>query len=233
MARKTISHGLLVDANYTWIKAITDTNTLRSGWLNQKAQTTNPAGALNVTFAYQLPFGKNHNLLGGDRIFEAIASGWSLTGVTTYRSGTPFGPIAASCNLPNAGTCYAGFAPGFTGAVRINGNYGSGNLIGGTVTKFLNANAFVSPAPYTYGNTPPIGIYGLRNPASYNQDVSLRREFPLHERLTLRVQMDALNVFNNVIFSGPNTNITSAAFGAITSQANTPRIVQFNARIMF
>ena len=38
--------------------------------------------------------------------------------------------IGAACNLPNAGTCYADFNPGFTGAVRINGDYGDGDVLG-------------------------------------------------------------------------------------------------------
>ena len=150
-----------------------------------------------------------------------------------YRSGWLFGSIGAACNLPNAGSCYADFAPGFSGPMQINGAFGSGNLIGGTVPKLLDSKVFVSPAAYTYGNTPPVGIYGLRAPAFTNLDASLRREFHLLERLTLRAQMDALNVFNQVVFGGPNTNITSAAYGTVTSQANSARIVQVNARIMF
>jgi len=45
--------------------------------------------------------------------------------------------------------------------------------------------------------------------------------------------IDAFNVFNNVIFGGINTNITSAAFGRVSSQANTPRVLQLKARLDF
>lgn len=162
-----------------------------------------------------------------------ILSGWEISGVTTYRSGTGFGSVGAACNLPNAGSCYANFNPNFSGPVRINGSYGSGNLLGSTPPVFLNINAFASPAAYTYGNTPPTLVDGFHNPANWNQNVSLRREFRLRERLTLRLQGDATNVFNHVIFSGPSTNITSSAFGTITAQANLARVVQFNARIAF
>jgi hypothetical protein len=47
------------------------------------------------------------------------------------------------------------------------------------------------------------------------------------------VGLDAFNVFNNVIFGGVNTNITSAAFGRVSSQANSPRVLQLKARLEF
>ena len=49
--------------------------------------------------------------------------------------------------------------------------------------------------------------------------------FGIREGLTFRLQADAINVFNLVNFSAPNTTITSANFGKITGQANLPRVV--------
>ncbi len=46
-------------------------------------------------------------------------------------------------------------------------------------------------------------------------------------------QADSFNVFNRVRFAGPNLNITNVNFGRITAVANSPRAVQFNARISF
>ncbi len=77
-------------------------NNLRSEYITQEAQTTDPAAALNVLFAYQLPFGKGHGFEGGNAVLRAVASDWELSGVFTYRSGTGFGAITGSCNLPNA-----------------------------------------------------------------------------------------------------------------------------------
>jgi hypothetical protein len=63
--------------------------------------------------------------------------------------------------------------------------------------------------------------------------MSLRREFKVREGMTLRFQMDAINVFNWVCFSNPSTSITSSAFGKISGQSNQARVVQFNARLLF
>ena len=86
--------------------------------------------------------------------------------------------IGAACNLPNAGTCYADFNPGFSGAVRINGDYGDGDVLGTTPPAYIDRNAFQSPAPFTFGNTPRTLAFDLRNPSYFNQDLSVRRDFP-------------------------------------------------------
>src|SRR5437762_216640 len=83
-------------------------------WGIEKAQQIDPTHTLNVLFVYSLPFK------------SVLAKGWQVSGITTYRSGQLFGTIAASCNLPNAGGCYADYANGFSGPLRINGEYGSG-----------------------------------------------------------------------------------------------------------
>jgi hypothetical protein len=232
IGRKTMSHGLIVNFNYTFSKAFDDL-TSRSGYFADKAQGVDPSHVVNILLAYQVPFGKGHQFAAGNAVARAIASNWQISGVTTYRSGTGFGIISAACNVPNAGSCYADYNPGFSGPVRINGDYGSGDLSGPNAPAFLDKNAFLSPAAFTYGTTPRTLVYGLRNPPRYNQDLSLRREFGIREGLTFRLQADAINVFNLVNFSGPNTTITSANFGKITGQANLPRVVQFTARVSF
>jgi hypothetical protein len=91
----------------------------------------------------------------------------------------------------------------------------------------------VSPAAYTYGNTPRTLPFGLRFPSSYNQDLSIRRSFTVRHDMRLSVGVDAFNLFNNVIFGGINTTITNASFGRVSSQANTPRVLQLKARVEF
>jgi hypothetical protein len=49
---------------------------------------------------------------------------------------------------------------------RINGPWGSGDVLGPNPPSFIDRNAFVSPAPFTYGNTPRTLPFGLRNPSS-------------------------------------------------------------------
>jgi hypothetical protein len=160
-------------------------------------------------------------------------SGWQVSGITTWRSGVGLGSYTASCTLPNAGSCWASYAPGFAGPVQT-APYGSGNLIGGTTTSYLNVAAFQNPAPYAFGNTQRNLAYGLRGPTFFNQNLSVHREFTLHEKLKLTMLADSLNAFNSVSFAAPSVNVsTPSSFGKITSQANGPRALQFAARLSF
>jgi len=230
--RKTFSHGLTANINYTWAKALDDLSTF-SGYVKAKAQNTNPASVINALVVYQLPFGKGQPWLKSGRVVTALVSGWQVSGITTWRSGVGLGSYAASCTLPNAGSCWASYAPGFSGPVQT-APYGSGNLIGGTTTSYLNVAAFQNPAPYAFGNTQRNLAYGLRGPTFFNQNLSVHREFTLHEKLKLTMLADSLNAFNSVSFAAPSANVsTPSSFGKITSQANGPRALQFAARLSF
>jgi hypothetical protein len=143
----------------------------------------------------------------------------------------PLALVGSACNAGGIlGTCIPSYNPAFTGSVRINGNYGDGN-VGGTPTAYLDRTAFVAPAAYTVGNLPRTGAYGLNAPFNSGIDVSLRREFVLHESIRLAIRADAFNVNNAVRFGAPATNPDQTNFGTITSQAN--RAMQLNARITF
>jgi hypothetical protein len=229
-------NGLLWNVNYMLSRQVDDTAGTRSAynWATEKAVGVNDQTHIfNSTFVYQVPLGKDHKIGGGSALGRALLSGWEVSGITHFESGRPIGPILAACNLPNAGSCYADFNAAFTGDARINGAWGDGDVRGANPPAFIDRNAFVSPAPYTYGNTPRTLPYGLRFPASYNQDLSIRRIIALRNDWRLSLGVDAFNVFNNVIFGGINTNITSAAFGRVSSQANTPRVLQLKARVEF
>ena len=51
--------------------------------------------------------------------------------------------------------------------------------------------------------------------------------------MTAQFRVEALNAFNRVQFSGPNTSVTSATFGVISGQANAPRQLQFGLKLLW
>jgi len=69
--------------------------------------------------------------------------------------------------------------------------------------------------------------------ARVGRDITARRDFVIHENVRLALQADAFNVNNAVHFAAPGTNINSAAFGIFTAVANSPRKLQFSARVTF
>jgi hypothetical protein len=188
---------------------------------------------MNAILVYDVPFGGDGQRGSDNAWVRALVRGWQVSGITQYRSGRPLGPILAACNLPSAGTCYADFNPAFSGPVRINGDFGQGDVLGAAPPSFIDRNAFVSPAAFTYGNTPRTLAFDLRNPATFNQDVSIKRDFRLAGHWKIGIGAEVFNLFNTVVFGGIQANITNANFGRVSSQTNAPRVAQLKVRVDF
>jgi hypothetical protein len=234
--QQRLSRGFTFNVNYTFSKALGTINGFRSAYIGEKSLSlTDIPHVLNAFYSYELPFGKGRMFNPENKAVRAVLSGWQVSGITRYASGTPLGPFTATCNVPQAGTCWASYNPNFSGSARINGRWGNGNVNAAvaSATPFIDVNAFVSPASFTYGNTPATGAYGLRNPHFMNQDLSLSRNFQVRENLRFVFGADAFNLFNVVRFGGIGTNITAANFGKVSTQINLPRVFQFKLRIEF
>ena len=234
--QQRLSNGLTFNVNYTFSKAQGTINGGRSAYLQEKnLSTTDIPHVFNAFYSYDLPFGKGRMFNPENKVVRSLVSGWQISGITRFASGTPLGPFLATCNVPQAGTCWASYNPAFTGPVRINGGWGNGNVntAVANATPFIDVNAFISPAPFTYGNTPATGAYGLRNPHFFNQDLSLSRNFQVRENLRVGFGVDSFNLFNNVRFGNIGTNITAANFGKVGAQVNLPRVFQGKLRIEF
>ena len=236
--QQRLSRGLTYNVNYTFSKAIGNIFGIRSAYHGEWDKTianTDMPHVFNAFFNYELPFGKGRTWDSGNKVVQALISGWQASGITRYATGTPLGPFTANCTLPQAGTCYANYNPAFSGSVRINGDWGNGDVKApvALATPFIDKNAFVQAANFTYGNTPVLGAYGLRNPELLNTDLSLSRNFQVTEAVKFVFGVDSFNIFNYVRFGGINTNITNAAFGKVTTQTNLPRVFQFKFRILY
>lgn len=125
------TRGLSFTVNYTYSKEIDDAGTFRSGYALPAGVTTDgkawkmnaidrSLGAgeqpqtLNVFGLYELPFGKGH-LSGGNSVIHTLVSGWSVSGIFSYDSGSPLAIIASGCPTVGLGTCMPSYSPGFAG----------------------------------------------------------------------------------------------------------------------
>jgi hypothetical protein len=234
---RRMAAGLTFMVGYTFSKELDDLANPRNPFndrLERAPGTIDHTHVLTATFVYGLPFGAGHKLGSGNKIMSTIASNWQLSGLITFSSGAPLTITANGCTTGSIlGTCYPNYNPAFTGDVRINGAYGSGNVLGSHPTVYLNKAAFVDPPAFTVGNVTRGAPFGLYAPYLLDEDLSLRRQFSITERVKLIFQADVFNITNSVDFSAPATNIDSANFGTVTSQANLPRKVQFSGRITF
>ena len=224
--QQRLFNGLTFNLNYTRSKALGTINGNRSAYRQEKSlSTTDQPNLVNAFYSYELPFGKGRAFNPGNKVVRSMVSGWQISGITRFATGTPLGPFTATCNVPQAGTCWASYSPTFAGNVKLKGD--------GGVKPFIDVAAFVSPASFTYGNTPATGAYGLRNPHFVNQDLSLSRNFQVRESLRFVFGADSFNLFNNVRFGSINTNITNSNFGKAAAQVNLPRVFQFKLRVEF
>lgn len=234
--QQRLSRGLTFNLNYTFSKAQGTINGSRSAYLQEKnLSTTDVPHVVNAFYSYDLPVGKGRMFNPENKVVRSLVSGWQISGITRFATGTPLGPFTANCTLPQAGVCWASYNPNFTGSVRINGGWGNGNVNApvASATPFINVNAFINPAAFTYGNTQATGTYGLRNPQFFNQDLSLSRNVQLRENLRVGLGIDSFNIFNNVRFGNIGTNINAANFGKIGAQTNLPRVFQAKLRVEF
>ncbi len=249
-AQRHFSRGLQFLISYTLSKEIDDAGSNLGGFFGANGRTAynnrlekavgvqDIPNQLVISYVYQLPFGAGHRLGSSNKVASALLSGWQFSGIQSYTQGTPIGAnggtsIAANCTVPYAGGCYADYNPNFSGPIKINGSYGTGDLLGPDNPHYLDKNGFQDPAPYTFGNTPRTNAYRLRNTTVLSENFSLMRDIKLHENFTLHIAVDAFNAFNRTQFSAPSTNTTSSGFGQITGQANAPRQVQGNVKLIF
>jgi len=235
---RRFASGLIFTGGYTYSKEMDNLLTTARNPFDyeiEKARGTIDHTHVAIgTVSYALPFGAGRRLDPGNAAARAVLGGWTLSGVVSFATGAPLSITGTNCNAGGIlGTCFLNYNPAFTGDIRINGNYGSGNVLGSSPTSYLDKTAFMDPLPYTYGSIPRTGAFGLNAPYLGNMDVSVRREFAIRESIKLVIQGDAFNVFNLVDFAAPGLNPDQASFGTLTSQANQPRKLQLNARITF
>ncbi len=258
MLQQRLSHGLTFNVNYTYSKNVGDDGPFRTGFdipaaaisggghawhqnrIDRSFTTINQPQTVNAYGVYHLPFGN-----GASMLRRALLGGWMVSGIYTYRSGTPvlvtWGGTCTTANngsatSPLQGQCMPDLA-GLSNA-RKNGSYGTSSAgttacnigipqIGGScpAVPYFDVNAFktptnvstVSTAQYLIGNAPRTRALNLNNPGSQNIDAAVKRSFPLPREMSFTFEADCSNVWNKVTFSSPSGAWTpgSTTFGTI------------------
>jgi hypothetical protein len=188
-----------------------------------------------ASYTYELPFGAGKKFVNGKDVFSKyVAGGWSLSGIHTYRAGTPIA-VGTNLRLPTTGDSLAQTQPTLRPNILSGANVRTGFSCGGfdpATNLYLNRSAFTDPAPLSFG-TAPRYLPNVRGCAYSDENISLLKYFPvLRERVSTRLGADFFNIFNRRHLGGPATNIDNANFGRI-SGAGPPRIMQLNFRILW
>jgi hypothetical protein len=224
---KPFSKGLFMKAAYTWSKAMNRTDDdgwATIDWNDPAAMYKNygPAGydrthIFQLGMVYELPFGKE-----GSGALNAIAKDWTLNGVFSAFTGTPFNVTSSGASLNAPGnTQYADLV----GTITKTGDIGSS-------TPYYDKSAW---APVTEVRPGNLGRNPVRGPGWWNIDFSVFRRFPIGKKVNLELRAEAFNLTNTPHFSNPNGNVNSGAFMTITGTSNNSPERQFRlgARIQF
>jgi hypothetical protein len=181
---------------------------------------------LNISWVYDLPVGRGKHFLGqANGIVDRIVGGWRLSAIQTYKSGRPLN-ISGNQSIPGIGGVWVNQVPGVPVTLRTCNDlnpYGSNN-------RYLNAAAFVEPAPFTFGNT--LQLPNVRQCANAQEDVSIDKAVNITERYRFRFGFIFANAFNRHYWTGINTALESPGFGTV-SGASPPRTVQYYLRFDF
>jgi hypothetical protein len=240
---KRFSHGLVFLASYTNGKLISDSALTpvnfgaqieqvgiigyQYGLYDRRAERsvdpTDVSQRLVLSALYELPIGRGKSWQPGNAVANALLGGWQINNITTLQTGNPV--VIRGANNQRADR------PNSTGV--------SAKIDNPTADRWFDTTQFVNPPQFTLGNVGRV-LPDVRNPGTFNMDLSLIKDTALTEGLRLQFRAEAFNWLNwvnlglvNGSFSaGPDGRNQSAAFGTITS-ARDARILQFGLKLIF
>jgi hypothetical protein len=275
---KKMSHGLQLNASYTYSHTLDEGSGLGAGLFFNGNNPLDPRASYAsadfdrthvfiISYLYNLPTIKD-----ATGVLNVVANGWGITGTSVAQSGEPFSVIDFS---GAAGSLYFSaddfvtnpllpLAPGVTpqeakSSMVLNGSHG-GSLVNGQ--PYVNPNVFAIPllAPNNQNGIPPgdlvetgFGTTGrnvFRAPFQTVFNFSVFKNFKINERLNLKYEIDAFNLFNQPNLDTPNTDFelnpcfnpqpcytttpqASLGYGVISETVGSNRFLQMSLHLTF
>lgn len=214
-ARRRFQGGWLIEAAYTYSKALTrgvGQDILQKN--EQGPSDLDRTHVFTINYVYQFPFFKSQQAAIG-----RLLGGWEMSGITTFQSGFPFTVTAPGDRAQVGG---GGQRPDLVNPVALTKS----------IDQWFDPNAFAQAPMGRFGSE---GRNVLRGPGINNWSINLYKNTPLHIKdRTVATQFGAefFNVFNHPSFAGVGAGFGNATFGHLTS-ALDPRIVQFRLKFSY
>lgn len=235
-ANHRLARGSQLSAFYTWSKNLTTSINDRS---------TSPQNAYDIRSEYQLAAFDRRHILSVNYVYELpffqkqigfvekVLGGWQFNGIATYNTGLPF--TVTTSSYDPAGLGILNVNPAGRPNVTCDPNQGGAQ----TPQQWFNTSCFqtnpplvtgvFTPVPNTVGNTARGSVTG---PPTTRFDITMVKNLRFGERLRFQFRAEAFNVLNNVNLRGLQTNVTSTAFGRVTTVRDS-RTMQFGAKVYF
>lgn len=250
--QKQFSHGLQMMANYTWSKA--RANESQYFFINHKTDYGNSYYNRTNVFVgsgtYELPVGHNQPFFAHMPGWEnEIFGGYTVNAVVTAESGLPFTPSYALCTKDEDINGQGGTLcrPSKNGSNPSYG-LGAGSFDPASHSvKYFNEvpllahngqveGPYVRPQPGTFGNIERNALWG---PGLFNTDMDLSKKFPIKGNISMKMIVQAYNLFNHPNLGQPNGCVDCGGNGGkitniVASQlGSSMRGLQFAARVNF
>ena len=227
--QKRFRDGSLIDANYTWSKALTNNQTDRSTAVQNVYNIAGEYGPaqydirnmFNADFVYALPFFRAQQGFAGH-----VLGGWQLGGLVYMNGGIPL-TVTTSADPTGLGLLDSASAAGARPNQVGDPNAGQGIH---TRTNWFNKSAFANSTSATVPGTEPRGA--VRGPGWQRWDLALYKNINIGERVKFQFRGETFNTFNHTNYSGVTTSNTSSLYGFVTSYRD-PRIIQLGGKLNF
>jgi hypothetical protein len=222
-------HGLTTQVAYTWshdidlysndLYGVSDPFNLR--YDRGSDDTFDRRHDLNVSYVYNLPFGKNGSMLARDTI-----GGWTISGITVAESGVPQ-------YVTYTGSDVVGLGGGFTNRPNLVSKVSYPKKVG----EWYTPSSYADPvAPWNGGPNQGFGNAGKDSavgPGIFNWNLSLFKAIPLNEHGTrVELRFESFNTFNHTQFQGVDDNSHDSNFGAVVNDYG-PRLLELGGKFVF
>jgi hypothetical protein len=195
---------------------------------------------VTATWLYELPVGRGKAFGGSmSRALDALIGGWSISGLTSWRTGLAFQTVANAYPISFANNVPAVFN-GDTAALKVDTHFEINAASG-----FPSIQLFQNQAAALGTFSGPLGLEAgsrnnLRGPHYSNFDIGLIKHIPVTEGVHLELRADAFNAFNHPNLALPGASATAditspSTFGVISSTTGeqTYRVLQVAFRVDF
>ncbi len=252
--RQRASHGVTLNAAYTFSKAIDQASKLDGAEHVDAFNDSLSRGLADFDVRHRLAFTTLWSLPSphGSGFMNKLLGGWELTNVTILQSGQPFSVI-----------CTANFAPVFDTGGNVVGNTGCDYNADGTnydrpnTPAFGNSKSGLSRSDYLTGifacggtalcgsvfpspglQEGNLGRNTFHGPGFANTDFSVIKNLKIPwfiggEGANLQFRTEFFNVFNRVNLTQVGTNIANLSNFGKSTGAYPARDIQFALRIAF
>jgi hypothetical protein len=217
---------LTFTAAYTWSKMMDNINNpLDSYWTKEELDTAgwqhnNFPHVVTLTYVYTLPFGRGQRLASSvSPAVDAVVGGWSISGITNFRSGAALLMAASTQDLlPQNG----GQRANYNCASPVNPH---------TKEEWFQTTCFTQPLGFVFGNA-GVGAGNIKGPRYQDWDMTFGKAVHLAERMQVQFQASFFNIFNHVNYQSPDTNVQDSSFGVVSNDF-LPRMGQLGMTFSF